>query len=219
MKRKAIILQALGTMVVLSIFDFLRISRKFKKEFEIQEGDILPVLDIIENRLYFLDPKFNFSIISDKEWHYPKTVQAYYLHSKTNHEIIIRESVYNKALEKDINAIITLTHEISHWALFNFFSIDSGKEVKYAPFFKRLYIQIDENITDLLTCLLVTSEEEIVNAKNIKDFKYASHMSKRQLEMTLFYCQGYDMFKDNYRNHILPALEKKNKEVYMSYIV
>lgn len=198
----------IGTVFLMMIVDFKKMACEFKKFFGLDSTQKFPALNIAENKLYMSDECFEFNVIEDSEWNYTDSVQAYYKHSKNCHEIGIKESVYQEARSGNKNALISIAHEISHWGLINHFKIDLGiKEVEELDdFFKNIIFNIHENITDLLTALLVFSEEELSKAECAKELDFSSCMSKDQISLAHFYCQNHKVLTENFIKNFFPEI-------------
>ena len=195
-----------GTVLVMIIVDFKKMALEFKKFFGLTPSQSFLALTIAEIKLCEADSNFMFSIIADKDWNYKDSVQACYRHSANSHEIRIRESVYNKARSGNKQALYSIAHEISHWALLNYSGMDFDiKEYQQlTPAAKAAFLTINENIADLLTTLLIYSEEELLNAQSAGDLEYNSCMSETQISLALFYCKNYKMLVENFVKNFLP---------------
>lgn len=195
-----------GTVFIMMIVDFKKMAVEFKKFFGLDATQIFPALSIAENKICIADDSFQFSVIADKEWNYKESIQAYYKHSEHCHEIGIKESVYNKARNGDRTALISIAHEIAHWGLINYFNINLGiKEVEQLDAVsKSIFVNIHENIADLLTTLLVFSEEELSQAESVKDLDFSTCMGENQFSLALFYCQNYKTLTENFIKNIAP---------------
>lgn len=201
-----------GTVILMMIVDFKKMAVEFKKFFGLDSTQKFPALSIAENKLCMADECFEFNVIADTDWNYKDSVQAYYKHSKNRHEIGVKESVYKKARSGDKNALTSVAHEISHWGLINYFNINLGiKEFeKLDAISKSIILNIHENIADLLTALLVFSEEELMQANCAKDLDFSSCMSENQFSLALFYCQNHKLLTENFIKNIVPKFVNEN---------
>lgn len=68
-------------------------------------------------------------------------------------------------------------------------------------FLKRIICNIHENITDLLTALLVFSEEELSQAGCAKDLDFSSCMSENQFFLARFYCLNHKNLTESFINN------------------
>lgn len=204
-------LEAVGTVLVIMFLDFKRMAVEFRKLFSLSDCGNFPALDIAENEIYEKDKDFEFNIVSDCDWDFKNSVQAYYRHSSSKHEIGIKESVYNKALGGDRNALVSIAHEISHWALINCFKLNFGLDVTLPQVAKDILIGIHENLTDLLTSLLIFPEDELMKAKSAQEIEGGSCIGGLQLDLALFYCQNYKTLQENFISNILPQIEENKR--------
>ena len=78
-------------------------------------------------------------------------------------------------------------------------------------FSKAILMNIHENIADLLTSLLVFSEEELLKAQSAGDFDFCSCMGKDQISLALFYCQNRKALAENFMKNIEPKIMAQNK--------
>lgn len=202
-------LEAAGTVFLMMILDFKKMAVEFRKIFSISDNEKFPALHIAENGIYEKDGDFEFNIVSDSDWHFKDSVQAYYRHSSSKHEIGIRESVYQKALGGDKNALVSIAHEISHWALINCFEVNFGIDISIPPAARQILIGIHENLTDLLTSLLIFPEDKLMSAKSAEEIEDSSCMSGEQIDLALFYCQNYKILQENFIRNILPQIERQ----------
>ncbi len=198
----------MGTVFLMMIVDFKKMACEFKKFFGLDSAQKFPALNIAEKQLYMSDECFEFNVIEDSEWNCKDSVQAYYKHSKNCHEIGIKESVYQKARSGDKTALISIAHEISHWGLINHFKLDIGiKEVnELNDFLKGIIFNIHENITDLLTALLVFSEKELSQAECAKEIDFSSCMSENQFSLAHFYCRNHKALAENFMKNFFPKI-------------
>ena len=82
-------------------------------------------------------------------------------------------------------------------------------------FSKAILMNIHENIADLLTSLLVFSEEELLKAQSAGDFDFSSCMGKDQISLALFYCQNRKALAENFMKNIVPKIMAKNKQTLL----
>lgn len=198
-----------GTVILMMIVDFKKMAVEFKKFFGLESSQSFPALSIAENELCNADDAFEFNIIADKDWSFKNSVQAYYRHKDKSHEIGIKESVYNKARSGDRGALFTIAHEISHWGLLNHFNLNLGITNKSIDSLTKMILgSIHENMADLLTALLVFSEEELLNSRSAKNC-VCPCMSDSQISLALFYAQNHEFLAENFRNSILPQIRKE----------
>ncbi len=197
-----------GTVLIMMAVDFKKMAVEFKKFFELDAWQMFPVLSVAENKLCQADSHFEFNVIADKDWNYKDSVQAYYKHCENRHEIGIKESVYEKARNGDRRALISIAHEISHWGLINYFNFNLGltEAEQLDPIVKTIFIKIHENVVDLLTTLLVFSEEELLASQSAENLDYSSCMGENQISLALFYCQNYKTLEENFIKNILPEI-------------
>ncbi len=207
-------ISVVGTVILMMIVDFKKMAVEFKKFFGLDSTQMFPALSIAENKLCQADAHFEFNVIPDAEWTCKNSVQAYYKHCKNRHEICIKESVYDKARNGDRGALYSIAHEISHWGLINYFNINLGVQEfeQLDPVSRVVLMNIHENIADLLTSLLVFSEEELLNAQSAGDLDFSSCMSKDQVSLALFYCQNHQILTENFINKIVPQFMAQNKQ-------
>lgn len=206
-------ISVVGTVILMMIVDFKKMAVEFKKFFGLNAAQNFPALSIAENKLCKADSCFNFRVIADDEWNNKDSIQAYYEHCENRHEICIKESVYEKARSGDTNALYTVAHEISHWGLINYFKINFGIEKIECldPVSKAVFVQIHENIADLLTSLLVFSEDELLQAQTAKGVDFSSCIGKNQLSLAQFYCQNHKILAENFIKNIAPNITVQNK--------
>lgn len=204
-----------GTVILMMVVDFKKMAVEFKKFFGLDSTQNFPALSIAENKLCQADADFEFNVIADKDWNYKDSIQAYYKHCSNRHEIGIKESVYEKARGGNRRALYSIAHEISHWGLINYFNInlDLQKIEKFEPIVKAVFMNIHENMADLLTSLLVFSEDEFLNAKSAGDFDFSSCMSENQFSLALFYCQNHKVLKENFMKNIAKEVKTKQEDL------
>ena len=207
-------ISVLGTVILMMLVDFKQMAVEFKKFFDLDATQNFPALSIAENKLCQADAHFEFNIIADADWNCKESVQAYYRHCKNRHEIGIKESVYEKARNGDRSALYSIAHEISHWGLINYFKINFGVQdfEQLDPVSKAVLMNIHENITDLITSLLVFSEDELLNAQSAGDFDFSSCMSQDQLSLALFYCQNHQILTENFMKNFVPKFKAQNNQ-------
>ena len=206
-------ISVVGTVILMMIVDFKKMAVEFKKFFGLSSTQNFPALSIAENKLCMTDECFEFIVIANSDWNYEDSVQAYYKHSENRHEIGIKESVYKKARSDDRSALYSIAHEISHWGLINYFKLNLGVQEfeRLDPVSKAVFMNIHENIADLLTSLLVFSEEELLKAQSAGDFDFSSCMGKDQISLALFYCQNRKALAENFMKNIVPKIMAQNK--------
>ena len=207
-------ISVVGTVILMMIVDFKKMAVEFKRFFGLDSTQKFPALSIVENKLCQTDTNFEFNVIADADWNCKDSVQAYYRHCASLHEICIKESVYEKARSGDRSALYSIAHEISHWGLLNNFKLNLGvKEFEQLdPVSKVVLMNIHENIADLLTSLLVFSEEELLKAQSAGDFDFSSCMGKDQISLALFYCQNHQILAENFINKIVPQIMAQNRQ-------
>lgn len=208
-------ISVVGTVILMMIVDFKQMAVEFKKFFGLDSTQMFPALSIAENKLCQADAHFEFNVIPDAEWTCKESIQAYYKHCANLHEICIKESVYEKARNGDRGALYSIAHEISHWGLINYFKINLGVQEfeQLDPVSKVVLMNIHENIADLLTSLLVFSEEELLKAQSAGDLDFSSCMSKDQLSLALFYCQNHQILTEKFMKNFVPQIMAQNKQV------
>lgn len=208
-------ISVVGTVILMMIVDFKRMAFEFKKFFGLESSQDFPALSIAENKLCQADAHFAFSIVADADWHHQDSVQAYYRHCESSHEIGIKESVYEKARGGDRSALYSIAHEISHWGLINYFKINVGvQEFGWLdPITKAVLLDIHENMADLLTSLLVFSEEELLNAKSAGDLDFGPCMGEAPVSLARFYCQNHKALVQNFMKHIVPQIAAQKQKV------
>ena len=201
-------LSVIGTVIIMMIMDFKKMAVDFRKFMGLTPQQKFPTLSIAENKLCAADSCFIFTIIKDEDWDYKDSVQAYYKHSEKCHEIGIKESVYQKARHGDKFALSSIAHEISHWGLINYFKITIGlKEMEQLGEIAKIIIcNIHENLADLLTALLLSSEEELLKANCAKDLDFSSCISENQFSLAHFYCQNHKVLMENFIKNIAPKI-------------
>ena len=206
-------ISVVGTVILMMIVDFKKMAVEFKKFFGLSSTQNFPALSIAENKLCMTDECFEFIVIANSDWNYEDSVQAYYKHSENRHEIGIKESVYKKARNGDRSALYSIAHEISHWGLINYFKLNLGVQEfeRLDPVSKAVFMNIHENIADLITSLLVFSEEELLKAQSAGDFDFSSCMGKDQISLALFYCQNRKALAENFMKNIVPKIMAQNK--------
>ncbi|MCH5295925.1 MAG: hypothetical protein J1F14_08525 [Treponema sp.] len=202
-------ISVIGTVILMMVVDFKKMAVEFRRHFGLASGQAFPALSIAENKLCEADGQFEFSIIPDSEWGHKDSVQAYYRHSESHHEIAIKESVYHKARGGDREALVSIAHEISHWGLINHFNLKLGVTEANVldPVLESILIRIHENMADLLTTLFLFSEEELLNAHCAGDLDYGSCMSEGQISLALFYYKNHKVLAENFERNILPRIE------------
>lgn len=209
-------ISVVGTVILMMIVDFKRMAVEFKRFFGLDSTQNFPSLSIAENKLCQADAHFGFRIIADCDWKRGDSVQAYYEHRANRHEIGIKESVYKKACDGDRGALLSIAHEISHWGLINYFKMNLGIKNfgQLDKVAQAVFIGIHENIADLLTTLLVFSEDELLKANSAKELDFGSGMSEDQFSLALFYCKNHSFLEENFVKNIAPeitALAKKEQ--------
>ncbi len=207
-------ISVVGTVILMMIVDFKKMAVEFKKFFGLDSTQKFPALSIAENTLCQADTNFEFNVIADADWNCKDSVQAYYRHCARLHEICIKESVYEKARSGDRSALYSIAHEISHWGLINYFNLNLGVQEfeRLDSVSKAAFMNIHENIADLLTSLLVFSEEELLKAQSTGDLDFGSCMGKDQLSLALFYCQNHKVLTENFMKNIVPKIMAQNKQ-------
>ena len=208
-------ISVVGTIILMMIVDFKKMAVEFKKFFELDSSQMFPALSIAENKLLQADTHFQFNIKPDAEWNCKDSIQAYYRHCANLHEICIKESVYEKARNGDRGALYSIAHEISHWGLLNYFNINLGVQEfeRLDPVSKIVLMNIHENMADLLTSLLVFTEEELLNAQSAGDLDFSSCMSKDQISLALFYCQNHKTLTENFIKNFVPKTMAQNQQL------
>lgn len=207
-------ISVVGTVILMMIVDFKKMAVEFKKFFGLDSTQSFPALSIAENKISQADAHFEFNVIADSDWSCRDSVQAYYKHCSNSHEIGIKESVYERARNGDRTALYSIAHEISHWGLINYFKINLGVQEfdQLDPVSRAVLMNIHENIADLLTSLLVFSEEELLHAQGAGDFDFSSCMSKDQISLALFYCQNHKTLTENFMKRFAPQITAQNKQ-------
>lgn len=207
-------ISVVGTVILMMIVDFKQMAVEFKKFFGLSSMQNFPALSIAENTLCQADTNFEFNVIADSDWDCKESVQAYYKHRANLHEICIKESVYERARSGDRSALYSIAHEISHWGLINYFKLNLGLQEfeRLDTVSKAVFMNIHENIADLLTSLLVFSEEELLKAQSAGDFDFGSCMGKDQISLALFYCQNHKVLAENFMKNIVPKIMAQNKQ-------
>ncbi|WP_191017965.1 hypothetical protein [Treponema zioleckii] len=207
-------ISVIGTVILMMIVDFKQMAVEFKKFFGLDSTQNFPALSIAENKLCQADAHFEFTVIADADWNCRDSIQAYYRHCANRHEICIKESVYERARNGDRSALYSIAHEISHWGLFNYFKINLGVQEfeQLDPFSKAVFMNIHENMADLLTSLLVFSEEEFLHSQGAGDFDFSSCMSKDQISLVLFYCQNHEKLAENFMKKFAPQIVAQKKQ-------
>ncbi len=76
------------------------------------DGNFNP-LHVMENVIPQIDKSFNYRVIEKEDWTYGDCLPAFY--SPDKNTIFLRSDLYHKALENDYLALITITHEITHY--------------------------------------------------------------------------------------------------------
>lgn len=208
-------ISVVGTVFLMMIVDFKRIAVEFKRFFGLDSTQNFPSLSIAENKLCQADAQFEFSIIADCDWECKDSVQAYYEHRANRHEIGIKESVYQKARNGDRSALLSIAHEISHWGLINYFKLNFGINDfgQFDEITQGIFIDIHENSADLLTALLVFSEEELLKARSARELDFGSCMSEGQFSLALFYCKNHTFLEENFVKNIAPEIMAFVKQV------
>lgn len=101
--------------------------------------------------------------------------------------------------------------------MINYFKLSTGipESEQIDPITKAVFIKIHENIADLLTSLLVFSEEELLQAKGAGDLDLSSFMSKDQLSLAHFYCQNHKTLTENFMKKLVSHItaQKNNSEL------
>ncbi|MGN0729732.1 hypothetical protein [Treponema sp.] len=207
-------ISVVGTVILMMVVDFKKMAVEFRKFFGLDSTQNFPALSIAENKLCQADAQFEFNIVADADWYYKDSIQAYYKHHANRHEIGIKESVYGKARNGDKSALYSIAHEISHWGLINYFKINLGlaESEQIDPVVKAVLIKIHENIADLLTSLLVFSEEELLHAQSAGDLDFGSFMGKDQISLALFYFQNHEILAANFMKRFAPQIAAQNKQ-------
>lgn len=95
------------------------VSAKLREFFKLDNADENSIVKRLEITMTKKDNLFCLNVIPDSEWKEGETIQAYYKHSDTSHEIGIKESVYEKACEGQLFAVFIFAHETCHWAFIN----------------------------------------------------------------------------------------------------
>ncbi len=203
----------LGTALLMMVVDFKKMAFEFKKFFGLDSTQAFPALSIAENKLCYADDCFEFNIIADRDWNCKHSVNAYYKHSERCHEIGIKESVYLLALDGNKDALVAIAHEISHWGLINFFKLNFGiaEFNKLDPVTKTVLTQIHENITDLLTALLIFSEEELLSMDGSQKIDFGSSMGSNQISLAAYYCKNHKLLTENFIKNIAPKIREHNQ--------
>ena len=118
-------------------------------------------LYVMENIVPNFDSSFNYSIIEENQWEYSFSIHAFY--DPMLNLIVIRSDVYNKALEGDIIAQSTITHELCHYfqnLLLDFLNTIQCLEYKTEDCkINSVQMQNQENQTDSITCLILKPDE------------------------------------------------------------
>lgn len=198
----------LCTTILMFFIDFKKVASEFRKVFNLDSTEEFPAVKIAERKIPESDSKFTVLVVADCDWDFENSVQAYYRHSDNVHEIGIKESVYYRALGGDKDALFSVAHEIVHWGLINHFNFRFGLNEDVPPEARMILCGIHENLVDLVTPLLVLSEDELKAAQSAKsDFDYTC-LSGGQLDLALFYFQNYDVLQKNFKRNIVPSLRK-----------
>lgn len=116
---------------------------------------------VMENLVAVLDPSFNYQIIEEAEWEWNFSIHAFY--DALSNRIAIRSDVYTKALEGDIVASSTITHELCHYFQFvvlNFLTTVQCLEYKSELCTKdSVQMRNQEIQTDSITFLILKPDE------------------------------------------------------------
>lgn len=135
-------------------------------------------LYVMENIVPTFDSSFNYSIIEENQWEYSFSIHAFY--DPMLNLIVIRSDVYSKALEGDIIAQSTITHELCHYfqnLLLDFLNTIQCLEYKTEDCkINSVQMQNQENQTDSITFLILQpnslftgkTDEEIIDFYIIK---------------------------------------------------
>ena len=133
---------------------------------------------VMENIIPNFDSSFNYIIMEENQWEYGFSIHAFY--DPMLNLIVIRSDVYTKALEGDIIAQSTITHELCHYfqnLLLNFLNTIQCLEYKTENCkINSVQMQTQENQTDSLTFLILKpdslftgkTDEEILDFYIIK---------------------------------------------------
>lgn len=183
------------TAIFIQLYDFSKITSKLIDFFGVSSPDSRLTVTKIELAITKADTLFQLNVIPDDKWPYGQNIQAYYLHSETLHEIGIKESVYNRACNGDLNALSSFLHEACHWVAINFLYLSVTDE-----YFK----QFHENIVDLLTALLMLHKTELAE----KSASIIDSIKSCPISLALFYCKHHKLLEHNFNENILPKLEK-----------
>ncbi len=186
------------TALFIQLYDCSKITSTLIRFFVGRSPESRLTVAKIEIALEKADDLFQLNVISDDEWSYGQNIQAYYLHSDSLHEIGIKESVYLRACEGDLDALTSFVHEACHWAAIKFLGLSVSGE------FNELRKQFHENIVDFLTALLMLHMPELAekSASEIKGIKSCP------MTLALFYSQNHKLFENNFYENILPSLKK-----------
>lgn len=199
--------EIVGTALIMLAVDFTELAKKFRSFFELGSDSDFPAMLLMEDKIVSKDEKYDFDIVSDCEWEHGENVQAFYFHSEGVHQIVIKESVYQKARNGDKSALLVIAHEISHWALINICRInlpvqDDGSVQSI------VMRRITENLADLLTSLLVTPEK--ILSENGKGGKLlCSALSRRQSDFASFYSQNIKLLQAKVMEEALRAARRQ----------
>lgn len=197
------------TVFFIQMYDCSKITSTLIKFFGGSSQENRLTVANIEIAIEKADDLFQLNVISDDEWPCDQNIQAYYLHSDSLHEIGIKETVYHRACERDLDALTSFVHEACHWAAIKFLGLSVLGE------FTDLRKQFHENVVDFLTALLMLHMPELAekSASEIKGIKSCP------MSLALFYSQNHKLFENNFVENILPSLKKlavrheKKKEV------
>lgn len=200
------------TAAFMSLIDFKKIVNEFRTVFKLGLTEEFPAVKIAERDIPESDSKFTTRIIADCEWDFKDSVQAYYRHSENVHEIGIKESVYRRALDGDKDALFSVAHEIVHWGLVNHIKLRFGLNKDVPHEVNVVLCGVHENFVDLITPLLVLSEEELKAAQGARPELDYTCLSGGQLDLALFYYQNYDVLQENFKKNIEPYLKKAAQE-------
>lgn len=116
---------------------------------------------VMENIIPNFDSSFNYIIMEENQWEYGFSIHAFY--DPMLNLIVIRSDVYTKALEGDIIAQSTITHELCHYfqnLLLDFLNTIQCLEYKTENCkINSVQMQTQENQTDSITFLILKPEE------------------------------------------------------------
>ena len=141
--------------LVLLMLNKQYVSAKLREFFKLDKADEHSIVSKLEIAMTKKDKLFCLNVIPDNEWKEGESVQAYYRHSKTSHEIGIKESVYEKACEGQPFAVFTFVHETAHWGLINNFNHCLAKWTSLDEKGRRSLRRMHESFADVISVILL----------------------------------------------------------------